>query len=198
MKTKIYHILLLILAGGIFFITSQDVFKQKNNPQILGESIKSHWLTLERKSNIEKLYFGIPGNSTDSALLKTFKVKVGIPGEKPTPLPHLLGREYWIINDKFDTKDNPETAPYFLRLDVPVTEQEPYGPDPYLECQGQQCNWELPGAFGLHGVNGDESRLSDENPGSSGCIRHTDEDIIYLYNLLNPQTEEIRYYVVDN
>ena len=67
---------------------------------------------------------------------------------------------------------------------------------PYTECNGQ-CNWILPGAFGLHGVNGDLSRLSIENPGSSGCIRHSDEDITYLYNNLDPQKEEIRYYIED-
>jgi hypothetical protein len=156
-----------------------------------------YWFSLERKSNIEKLYFGEAGNAANSNLIKTFIVKVGIPGQKPTPLPKLLGRDYWLIIDKYETKDNPETAPYFLKLDIPVGEEEPFGPEPYLECEGGQCNWELPGAFGLHGVGGDESRLSDENLGSSGCIRHSDSDIIQLYNLLDPRKEEIRYYVYD-
>ena len=95
-----------------------------------------------------------------------------------------------------DAKDNTETAPYFLTLDIPVSEEEPYGPSPYLECNGQ-CNWTLPGYFGLHGVNGDETKLSDKNQGSSGCVRHSDEDITYLFNLLEPEKEEIRYYIED-
>lgn len=49
--------------------------------------------------------------------------------------------------------------------------------------------------FGLHGTGGQPEKLSKDDPGSSGCIRHKDEDITYLYNLLDPQKEEIRYYV---
>ncbi len=101
-----------------------------------------------------------------------------------------------MIIDKVSAKDNPETAPYFLTLDVPVGEEEPFGPTPYLECDGQ-CNWKLPGYFGLHGVNGDNSRLSKDNLGSSGCIRHKDEDITFLYNILDPKNKEIRYYIDD-
>lgn len=156
-----------------------------------------HWFLLHRKSNVEYFYRGQPGSIEKSRLLKTFTVKTGIPGERPTPLPQLVGREYWLLIKKESSAENPETAPYFLTLNVPGIEEEPFGPVPYKECNGEQCNWNLPGAFGLHGVNGDQSRLSKENPGSSGCIRHTDEAITYLYNLLDPQKEEIRYYIED-
>lgn len=83
-----------------------------------------------------------------------------------------------------------------MSLDIPISEEAPFGPRPYLECDGQ-CNWELPGKFGLHGVGGDNRRLSMDDPGSSGCVRHKDEDIRYLYNLLDPGKSEIRYYVED-
>ncbi len=156
----------------------------------------SYWLLLHRKSNVEFLYFGEPGNANSSQLIKIFKVKTGVPNQKPTPLPKLLGREYWLITKKEESFENPETSPYFLTLDIPVSEQEPFGPMPYSECEGE-CNWEIPGSFGLHGVGGDESRLSSENLGSSGCIRHKDEDIAYLYNTLNPDKTEIRYYIKD-
>lgn len=155
-----------------------------------------YWFELHRKSNIEYLYRGIPGDKKQSLLLKTFRVKAGIPRERPTPLPQLAGKEYWLITGKSSSKDNPETAPYFLTLNVPGIEEEPFGPVPYEECNGQ-CNWILPGSFGLHGINGDMSRLSLENPGSSGCIRHSDSDISYLYALLDPVKEEIRYYIED-
>jgi len=153
-------------------------------------------MLLERKSNREFLYFGIPGDTAKSRRERIFRVKTGIPGERPTPLPQLLGREYWLITKKYSSDENPETAPYFLELDIPVGENAPFGPIPYLECDGQ-CDWIVPGAFGLHGSNGDPSRLSDENPGSSGCIRHKDEDIRYLYNLLTPENKRVRYYVED-
>lgn len=157
---------------------------------------KSYWFLLERKSNLEKLYYGIPDSFEKSKLIRTFKVKTGIPGLKPTPLPRLMGRDYWLIVDKLDASDNPETAPYFLVLDVPVKDQAPYGPIPYLECNGQ-CDWETPGYFGLHGVAGIPERLSGDNEGSSGCIRHEDRDITYLYKLLDPKTHPVRYYVRD-
>lgn len=160
------------------------------------ETKEQYWFVLHRKSNKEYFYKGVPGDAKKSTLLKTFTVKTGVPGEKPTPLPQLVGREYWRIVDEMESFDNPETAPYFLVLDVPIPEEEPYGPEPYLECDGQ-CNWELPGYFGLHGIASDESKLAAENPGSSGCIRHTDKDITYLYNLLDPKKEEIRYYIFD-
>lgn len=162
---------------------------------------------LHRKSNKEYLYYGVPGAKEQSVLKKTFIVKTGIPGERPTPLPKLLNRDYWLIIKKESSSQNPETAPYFLTLNIPAPEVEPYGPEPYKECndpafagsygEAKQCNWVLPGAFGLHGINGDISRLSYENSGSSGCIRHTDEDITYLYNLFDPEKENIRYYIED-
>lgn len=183
----------IILIG---VIGVKNIYDQPPD-QVLSETIqKSYWFLLHRVSNVEYLYFGVPGDEKKSQLVKKFFVKTGIPGERPTPLPQLAGREYWIVTQKKEITNNPETAPYFITLDVPVGDEEPYGPKPYLECEGQ-CNWTIPGAFGLHGVNGDGSRLSSENPGSSGCIRHTDEDITYLYNLIEPSKEEIRYYIND-
>ncbi len=170
---------------------------ERAREQVLSEQVqKSYWFKLHRKSNLEYLYLGEPGNESQSELVKVFNVKTGIPGKRPTPLPKLLEKEYWLITGKYETPDNPETAPYFLALDVPVTEEAPFGPEPYLECNGQ-CNWELPGSFGLHGNNDDPEKLAGTNPGSSGCIRHTVEDITYLYNLLDPQNSQVRYYVDD-
>ena len=184
-------ILLTLFSVGFFYLN------QNKNQQVLSvKSEPSYWLVLKRKSNIEHLYFGSAGDEGKSKLIKIFNVKSGMPGESPTPLPQILGRKYWLITEKMESSDNPETAPYFLTLDVPVSEQEPFGPTPYLECNGQ-CNWKLPGYFGLHGVNGDINRLSNENQGSSGCIRHKDEDITFLYNILDPKNEEIRYYIDD-
>ncbi len=167
------------------------------NTQVLGaaEVKDEYWFLLHRKSNVELLYKGIPGNATQSALVKSFQVKTGEPGKKPTPLPQLFEKEYWTIIKKYETFDNSETAPYFIELDIPYSESEPYGPVPYLECNGQ-CNWELPGPFGLHGVNNDNTRLSYDSFGSSGCIRHTDSDIVYLYNLISLD-DGIRYYIED-
>jgi lipoprotein-anchoring transpeptidase ErfK/SrfK len=156
-----------------------------------------YWLMLHRASNKELLYKGIPGNVKKSTLIKTFTVKTGIPGERPTPLPQLARRDYWVIVSKAQAFDNPETAPYFLALDIPVGDVEPYGPVPYMECGGYQCNWQIAGPFGLHGTGGDPSRISPDNPGSSGCIRHGDDDIAYLYKTLNPDKQEIRYYIKD-
>ncbi len=164
---------------------------------------KSHWLILHRKSGNEFLYYGKAGDTNNSRLIRTFQVKPGIEASSPTPLPKLLGRDYWLITKKESSMDNPETAPYFLTLDIPTTGDFPYGPVPYEECvdvytgKNIQCDWILPGYFGLHGVNGNNSKLSKEDLGSSGCVRHTDSDITYLFNLLDPDKEEIRYYVED-
>ncbi len=192
---KILIMLVISLLTCTQFITIRS---NASSGEIAGiqEPKDQYWFMLYRKSEVEKLYFGEPGNIQNSEMVKMFVVKTGIPGKKPTPLPSLAGRDYWIIVDKLEAFDNLETAPYFLTLDVPISEEEPYGPTPYLECDGQ-CNWELPGYFGLHGIAGDPTKLSKENEGSSGCIRHTDEDITYLYNLLDPAEEEIRYYIQD-
>lgn len=188
-------LLTFILLLGI--LAYQQFFWMRESAAVLSQQIEQvYWLELKRKSNLEFLYFGEPGNKDKSNVIKTFQVKTGIPGERPTPLPSLLGREYWLITAKSETKDNPEIAPYFLSLDIPVIEEPPFGPQPYLECSGQ-CNWILPGYFGLHGVSGDLAKLSEDDPGSSGCVRHADEDITILYNLLNPETEGIRYYIED-
>lgn len=195
MLSLILIFLIFILFGfGLFYLKNKW---ESQNAQVLSEETKPfYWLVLYRKSNQEFLYQGVPGDKDRSQLLRQFKVKSGIPGERPTPLPKLLNRGYWVITAEAEQKENPETSPYFLTLDIPVSEAEPYGPTPYMECNGQ-CNWILPGSFGLHGSGGDPEKLSETNPGSSGCIRHFDEDITYLYNLLDPQKEEIRYYIED-
>lgn len=184
---------LIIVLGLLIAVGFYQSFKQE---QFVEVNKKAYWFEMHRKSNAEYLYFGEPGVKELSALVKIFKVKPGIPGKRPTPLPELLGREYWRVTGKMEVFDNAETAPYFITLDVPLSSEPPFGPAPYLECNGQ-CDWVLPGAFGLHGVNGDASRLSNENPGSSGCVRHSDEDITFLYKLLDPVNSEIRYYVYD-
>lgn len=191
-KFIVLFLLFAISAVGSFFLLSN-----KKSKVIVEEKKEQYWFVLHRKSNKEELLKGIPGERTQSTLLKTFTVKTGRPGERPTPLPSLLGKEYWVITEKHAELDNPETAPYFLTLNIPAPEEEPYGPVPYEECDGQ-CHWVLPGAFGLHGTAGDPDRLSKDDPGSSGCIRHRDEDITYLYSLLDPQKEEIRYYIFDD
>ena len=192
--TLLFILIILLLFSFAHFKENQDVSENMTSPK------KSHWFILHRKSEKELLYYGISGDVNNSQLIKTFQVKPGN-AENPTPLPRLLGRKYWLIIKKELTKDNPETAPYFLTLDIPTSGEWPYGPTPYLECKSPftgetgQCEWGFPGYFGLHGVNGDLTKLSKENPGSLGCIRHKDTDISYLYNLLNPEKEEIRYYI---
>lgn len=186
----IFFLAAVVLGGGFLFLQSKQ-------PSVLSEKTETaYWLILYRKSNKEELYKGIPGNKDRSELVKTFVVKTGMPGQRPTPLPQLLDRDYWIITEKHPETENPETAPYFLTLNVPGIEEEPFGPVPYEECDGQ-CQWVLPGAFGLHGTGGNPTKLSAEDPGSSGCIRHRDEDITYLFEVLDPQQQEIRYYVED-
>lgn len=161
--------------------------------EVLSQKQSAYWFVLYRDQNKEYLYQGVPGEITQSKLVRVFNVKTGVPGERPTPLPQLVGKDYWLITAKNPT-DDPETAPYFLILNIPAPTDPPYGPTPYDECNGQ-CNWTVPGAFGLHGINGNPEKLSRADPGSSGCIRHSDEDITYLYNLLQPEKEEIRYYI---
>ncbi|MBI2621489.1 MAG: hypothetical protein HYW63_02470 [Candidatus Levybacteria bacterium] len=200
MKRKlILLIILLIPLAGLYAI---DFPKQQGRGEIPAPK-KSHWLVLHRKSGNEFLYYGIVGDVNNSKIMRKFQVKAGIPGQSPTPLPSLLGRDYWLITKKESSANNLETAPYFLTLDVPVTEDWPYGPVPYEECldfttgEAKQCDWILPGYFGLHGINRNLSKLSDEDLGSFGCVRHSDSDITYLFNLLNPEAEEIRYYIED-
>lgn len=194
MKRLLIVLLLGIMcAGAAFFAYTR--FVQKMPPQSPKEA---HWMLLHRKSNVEYLLYGIPGNREKSKTVRTFTVKAGVPGKKPTPLPQLVGRDYWLITHKLDAKDNEETAPYFLVLDVPIPSSPPFGPEPYKECEGgKQCDWEKPGYFGLHGINGDPSRLLPDNEGSSGCVRHKDEDITYLYKTLNPEKNPARYYIRD-
>lgn len=194
-KLLIFLTIAGLLIGFVTFYTN-TYKKALNNKQVLSANHKkTHWFVLYRKSNKEYLFEGIPGDKGRSKIIKTFNVKTGMPGERPTPLPQLLGRQYWLLVKKEATV-NPETAPYFLTLDIPTSDEWPYGPTPYFECNGQ-CDWVTVGYFGLHGVNGNPSKLSDDDPGSSGCIRHMDEDIAFLYDLLNPEREEIRYYIKD-
>lgn len=193
MKKKL--ILLIILLIPVIGLFAFDSSKSSSQEKIVSPK-KSHWLMLHRKSSQEFLYYGISGDVNNSKLVRKFQVKPGIAGQSPTPLPSLLGRDYWLIVKKEGSAENPETAPYFLTLDIPATGDFPYGPVPYEECDGQ-CDWILPGYFGLHGVNGQISKLSAEDLGSSGCVRHSDEDITYLFNLLDPEKEEVRYYIED-
>lgn len=172
---------------------SKPVDKKENKNEVIKNN---YWLLLYRKSNREFLYFGQNGDKHNSRLIKIFQVKSGNGEISPTPLPKYLGREYWLIIKKEDSSENLETAPYFLTLDIPVSEVFPYGPNPYPECYGN-CDWAFPGYFGLHGVNGNVEKLSEEDPGSSGCIRHKDKDIVFLYNLLDPEKTSVRYYIED-
>ncbi len=189
--------LLLVIGIGSLMIFStntieqkQDVLSEKN------ETPKEYWFMLHRKSKKEFLYKGIPGDLSKSEIIKEFQVNVGIENERPTPLPKLVGRKYWNLIAEFDTATDPETAPYFLTLDIPWSDEYPFGPTPYEECSGTQCDWVRPGSFGLHGIANTPSKLTDA--GSSGCIRHTDEEITYLYNLLDPSEQNpIRYYIED-
>lgn len=194
------EIILLMVLVCLFFLLSPLITLSRIKEVILtpAETKKSYWFVLHRASNREEFFYGIPGEKEKSDLLMTFIVKTGRPGERPTPLPSLLGKEYWIITDKKEQFDDPETAPYFLTLNIPAPTEPPYGPVPYTECNGEQCDWIVPGAFGLHGTANTPERLLAEDPGSSGCIRHSDEDITYLYNLLDPAKDEIRYYIEDN
>lgn len=186
--------LALLFAGILFYL---QFFIQPQQSVKPGKMRNEYWFMLYRQSQKEELYQGTPGSKSQSILIKTFQVKTGRPGERPTPLPQLAGRKYWLLTEKREEKENPETAPYFLTLDVPGIEEAPFGPVPYTECGGEQCDWILPGAFGLHGTAGHPEKLSEDDPGSSGCIRHRDEDITYLYNLLDPENNEIRYYIED-
>lgn len=192
---KAFSVLVLMFLFGVIALVLfhwQLLAPKEEKPQQ-----NNYWFVLHRKSQTEELFQGVPGNKEQSKLVKTFQVKTGRPSERPTPLPKLLGREYWLITKKQPEPNNPETAPYFITLDVPAPSEPPYGPSPYLECNGQ-CDWVRPGDFGLHGVAGQPERLTESDPGSSGCVRHTDEDITYLYNLLDPENQEIRYYIEDN
>ncbi len=195
--TVILLLVLLISALGYSLFFNKNKSDQKRAGVPAETAIQNdYWMLLMRKSRQEFLFQGIPGDKDNSRIIRQFVVNVGVENERPTPLPQLFGREYWNIIAKYEVKDDPETAPYFLTLDVPWSDQYPFGPSPYNECGGEQCDWVRPGSFGLHGVAGNPDKLVDS--GSSGCIRHRDEDITYLYNLLNPsESQLIRYYVKD-
>src|SRR5690606_19080816 len=82
-----------------FLLFTYFTAKNKVDPPLIEKSPASYWFLLHRKSQKEYFYRGIPGDPQKSTLIKTFTVKTGIPGERPTPLPKLLGREYWVIID---------------------------------------------------------------------------------------------------
>jgi len=161
---------------------------------------QKYWFMLHRKSLKEMLYLGTPGDVSQSTLVKTFTVRTGHPSKRPTPLPQLAGEEYWEITSKGARSGS--VGPYFLVLNIPY--QNAFGgPLSYTECDGQQCNWGE-GDFGLHGTGGDPTRVNNDGDlaindnWSSGCIRHIDSDIEYLYNTLSPtEADPIRYYVED-
>ncbi len=201
MKSLIVLVSIIFISAvlaGLTFYSKNDLKDNK-----FDVSQKKYWFVLNRKSGTENLYLGTPGEANNSKLVRSFQVKTGA-AWSPTPHPKLVGRDYWKIIKKESSAYNPDTAPYFLQLDIPTSNEWPYGPVPYTECkdvnsgESIQCDWVLPGYFGLHGVGGNPAKLSKEDYGSSGCIRHRDEDISYLFNLLNPEKEEIRYYVEDN
>lgn len=201
MKNKLVIFSILIISiiplSGLLLNSNKDVKREQ-----IDAPKTSYWFMLHRKSGEELLYLGVPGEVDDSKIVRRFQVKTGA-SWSPTPLPKLVGREYWKIIKKESSADNPETAPYFLQLDVPTSDEWPYGPTPYTECkdiytgENIQCDWVMPGYFGLHGTGRNPSKLLAEDHGSSGCIRHKDEDITYLYNLLDPASEEIRYYITE-
>ena len=187
--------LFLLCCATILAIVASTRTSAKSEVKSAYAPPQQYWFMLHRTSNKEFLYKGVPGEVASSSLVKEFSVKVGIPGERPMPLPQLAGRKYWNIVAK-EPSDNPETGPYFLTLDIPTSDEWPYGPTPYLECNGQ-CDWVTVGYFGLHGVGADPTKLSPTDAGSSGCVRHSDEDITFLYNLLEVGGEGIRYYIQD-
>ncbi len=168
---------------------------------------QAYWFLLHRKSMREDFYQGAPGDVSQSHLVKEFTVRVGKPGERPTPLPSLAGRDYWLITSRRDTTGDPSTSPRFLTLDIPYPSPY-YGPVLYSECGpngNQQCNWGTPGEFGLHGTDGHPERVfndgSTNSDWSSGCIRHLDNDILYLDSQLGhliDNGQEIRYYIHDD
>lgn len=180
---------------------------QGANAQISTPDESKYWLLLHRASKKEELWQGIPGDKNNSKRKEVFDVNPGIPGERPTPLPSKLGKEYFTIKTKRETypeeKNKLEMGNYFLIFDIGLSKEElqkdPFGPSPYNECgadKNSQCNWETPGDFGMHGISGVETKLTDA--GSSGCVRHSDSNMDDLYLLLKDVDYEIRYYIEDN
>ena len=117
-------VFIVLLSLGVLVVTQNMTLKSQQTEVVKKQ--EQHWFILHRKSQKEDLYFGIPGDANKSKLVKTFTVKTGIPGERPTPLPKLMGREYWLLVEKHPEVDNPETAPYFMTLDVPAPSDPPY------------------------------------------------------------------------
>ena len=173
-------------------------------PEIKAE--EGYWFLLHRsraggKQPSEELYKGAYGDKSQSKLIRTSVVNPGVAGKSPTPLPSLAGVSYWTVTAK---RINPEgdpkntLGPYFLAFDVPYSNQF-NGPLNYKECGtdgATQCFWPEPGEFGLHGVGNVPSRLTDL--GSSGCVRHSNDAITEIYNILKNEKEEIRYYIVND
>ncbi|MDO8487149.1 MAG: M23 family metallopeptidase [Candidatus Curtissbacteria bacterium] len=160
--------------------------------------------------NPMKVNPGIPGGIEDTI------IKPGEPGYlqrwgHPTPLPQKVGREYWTFTG-VNPNDPGIPGGKFLILDVPpsgtgCTNPDPNnkecgGPVPYIECgpnRDEQCNWGgKSGQFGLHGVDATHTL---EDTGSQGCVRHSTEDMDFLWNLLHDEIPknrgQIRYYIQD-
>jgi hypothetical protein len=130
----------------------------------------------------------------------TSVVNPGVDGKSPTPRPDLLGKSYWIITKKEQNQGDAINlmGPDFLVLNIEY-QNEFNGPLGYNECgpsRNGQCFWPTPGEFGLHGTGNTPSRLTDS--GSSGCVRHSNDSITSIYNLLKNESGEIRYYISED
>ena len=94
---KVFIFSLLFALGVLFGVFGVLHVIRYQSKEVLSLQVQkqSYWFLLWRKSNVELLYRGISGDASKSELVKVFTVKTGIPGEKPTPLPKLLGKGYW-------------------------------------------------------------------------------------------------------
>lgn len=176
----------------------------------------TYWFLLNRQKRYEILYKGTPEKISQSQVVKISTINPGSPGNEPTPIPQKLGRKFWSLTGEVrphpqdsDPTGYEKFGPYFIVLDVPFKNQpdpscnnkgttDCYGPVPYKECgpnQDQQCNWHTEGEFGIHG----NDKL--DPPGSAGCVRHANTDIIEIYNTLSSAkavNSNTRYYVIDS
>lgn len=178
-----------------------------------------YWFLMNRIGKYEILYKGEPGVISKSKVVKVSRVNPGSPGKEPTPLPQKVGsQKYWLTTAGLITyrPENEDAyykfGPYFIPLNVPTSYRDPvcaneakakgevtedcYGPK-YEECGAsgaEQCNWLTAGQFAIHGNN----RLDEE--GSAGCVRHMNDDISEIYNLLKAENKLVgtRYYVIDD
>lgn len=168
------------------------------------QNARGYWFQLHRsragKQPTEDLYHGVYGDALNSDHVMTSTVNPGIDGKSPTPRPDLLGKSYWVITKKEQNQGDAINlmGPDFLVLNIDYQNQY-NGPLGYNECgpsRNEQCFWPTPGEFGLHGTGDTSSRLTDS--GSSGCIRHSNDAITSIYNLLKNESGEIRYYISED